>query len=354
MFELKIKNDQKRADVHQALDKALHFIEKNQLHDGAIPWFENGKLDPWDHTEALIALCIGHEFDAARRGFLWLANNQNHDGTWFTKYFYKKGDPDKNDTLKVETNFVAYPATGLWHYYLTTKDRPFVKELYPCIKKAMDYVVAQQTVEGDIQWALSSVENLPKDALVTACSSILRSLECAILLSDVCGNNSTKWEQAYNKLADALKNKPWRFDRTWESKDRFSMDWFYPTLSGVYSAEESRLRLKQDWKKFIEPEYGCRCVSDEPWVTVAESCELVIALVAAQQQAKAEALFLKLLRWQDHDGGFWTGYVYRDKAIWPQEKTTWTAAAIIMAADAVYSISPASKVLTSPSHLYFS
>lgn len=352
MFELKLINQD--SGINTTLNKALHYILKNQLPNGAVPWFENGKLDPWDHTETLIALCIGNKFDAARQGFRWLSNNQNADGSWFTKYFNETDQTDQTDAVKIETNFVAYPATGLWYYYLTTKDINFIKELYPSIKKSIDYVVNQQTPEGDIQWASSSLEALPKDALITACSSILRSLECAIFLADICDDNSSQWENAYNLLADALKNKPWRFDRTWESKNRFSMDWFYPILSGVYSVKESSLRIMQDWEKFVEPEFGCRCVSDEPWVTIAESCELVIALVSAKKIDEAEKLFLKLLRWQDIDGGFWTGYVYKDSTIWPKEKTTWTAAAIIMAADALYSLSPGATVLTSPSHLHFS
>lgn len=350
MFDLYEVSSSHKQKIDHVLNNALAFILRRQQQNGAIPWFDEGKLDPWDHTESIIALCIGKKYEAAKKGFLWLADNQNCDGTWFAKYLSKTDDKDA-DRQKIDTNFVAYPATGLWAYYLSSHDTKFIHQMYPTVKKALNYVLSQQTTEGDIQWANSSDEDLPRDALVTACSSILRSLECGIFLADICHDNSNAWEQAYHQLADALKNKPWRFDRTWESKDRFSMDWFYPILSGIYSPEEAKLRLKHDWDKFVEPQIGCRCVSDEPWVTIAESCELVMSLVNAQERIKAEEIFLQLLQWQDDDGGFWTGYVYKDKAIWPQEKTTWTAAAIIMAADALYNISPASPLLTSQSHL---
>jgi len=336
--------------VNQALNNAAKYIKSCQSFHGAIVWFAGGKLDPWDHVEAIMGLTISQDFSTAQAGFIWLQENQNSDGSWFAKYFADEDDGDK-DRLKIETNFVAYVATGLWHYYLISQDITFVKKMFSCVERAMQYILSQQTPEGDIQWAQSSIEILPKDALVTACASILRSMECAVYLAETCGKNTAQWEEAYERLAYTLKSCPWRFDRTWESKDRFSMDWFYPILSGIYSTQESKIRLEKDWHKFVNETYGCRCVSDEPWVTIAESCELAISLVASNQRDKAEALFLKLLRWQDTDGGFWTGYSFRDKAIWPLEKTSWTAAAVILAADAIYGISPASKLFTSGSGL---
>jgi len=35
------------------------------------------------------------------------------------------------------------------------------------------------------------------------------------------------------------------------------------------------------------------------------------------------------------------GVTFPDMVIWPEEKTTWTAAAVILAYDALYEISPA-------------
>ena len=39
------------------------------------------------------------------------------------------------------------------------------------------------------------------------------------------------------------------------------------------------------------PDLGVRCVSDDPWVTGAETCELVIALEAIGDRDKALELF---------------------------------------------------------------
>jgi len=338
--------------LNRVIAEAGRYIKSCQQDNGAILWFEGDKLDPWDHTEAIMGLCIVGEFDRAKRALQWLANHQRADGSWCAKYYGDVQDGDL-DRVKIDSNFVAYPACGLWHYFLITGDRCGMEALFPCIDKAIDYVVAQQHPEGDIQWAKSEQETLPDDALVTACSSIIRSLESAILLAAELRLDRPRWRQAYIRACHALLNKPWRFDRTWESKQRFSMDWFYPILAGIYTQHAARNRLTERWHEFVESGVGCRCVSDEPWMTVAESCELTLALVASGQRQKARELFTSLLNWQDEDGGFWTGYSFRDKAIWPLEKTSWTAAAILLATDALENLTPAAQMFTRPSHLLF-
>ncbi len=38
---------------------------------------------------------------------------------------------------------------------------------------------------------------------------------------------------------------------------------------------------------------------------------------------------------REDDGRYWTGYVYPDEVNWPAEHSTYTAAAVILAADAL-------------------
>ena len=40
-----------------------------QLPSGMVPWFPGGHADPWNHTEALMALMLGGHRSAAERGF---------------------------------------------------------------------------------------------------------------------------------------------------------------------------------------------------------------------------------------------------------------------------------------------
>ena len=85
---------------------------------GAIPSLKNGKLDPWDHIEAAMGLSIAGKKEASERAFLWLKDNQLTDGSWYAEYL--KSIPA---TKRRETNFSAYIATGLWHYYLIFEDK---------------------------------------------------------------------------------------------------------------------------------------------------------------------------------------------------------------------------------------
>jgi hypothetical protein len=160
------------------------------------------------------------------------------------------------------------------------------------------------------------------------------------------GQKVPHWALARTRLKNALINHPECFDRTWDSKSRFAMDWFYPVLTGVIQGAQAHAHLQSRWDTFVVNEFGSKCVSDEPWVTVAESCELTMALIAAGDYSTATQLFSWLHQFRDDDGSYWTGYVYPDKALWPLEKPTWTAGAILLAADALSRETPASNLFT--------
>ena len=85
------------------------------------------------------------------------------------------------------------------------------------------------------------------------------------------------------------------------------MDWYYPILCGVYTHDKGISIIDSKWLEFIVEGKGCKCVSEEPWVTVAESSELVMALVKIGLVDKAEDLFNSLHQWRDEDGLYWTG-----------------------------------------------
>ncbi len=313
------------------------YIARLQLASGALPWFEGGITDPWDHVEAMMGLTIAGDYARARKALEWLANQQRTDGAWFAAY----QDADIVDASRAETNFVAYVATGLWHYYLITKDRDTVAQYWPMVEAAIQFVLAQQAPTGEIYWAVDSVKGVSKDALITGCSSIFKSLACAVRLAEIVGELRPDWLQHRARLGQAIRDKPERFDRTWESKARYSMDWFYPILTGTITGPRAQARLDERWLTFVEPGLGCRCVADQPWVTVAETCELIMACVCADRRDVGAQLFDDLAQFQLADGRWWTGYVFTDQVHWPDEHPSWTSAAILLAADALQRLTPA-------------
>lgn len=329
------------------LKPTVDFILAVQQPSGEIPWFEGGYTDPWDHVEAAMGLSIGGEWEAAERAYDWLARCQLEDGSWWAAY---RGDVIDNRERR-ETNFVAYVAVGVWHHYLVSKNTEFLRRLWPTVERAIGFVLRLQSEHGEIDWAVDEQGNAKGDALMTGCSSIYKSLECAHNIAVTLGELRPDWLSARERLGVALRQKPERFDRTWESKSRYSMDWFYPVLTGVIRGADARARLAARFDEFVLEGVGCRCVVEEPWYTVAESCELVMALLAAGDHARAVEVYSWLHQWRAEDGSYWTGYQMVEDLLWPDEKPTWTAGAILMAADALTGHTAAANLFTDVSLL---
>ena len=47
---------------------------------------------------------------------------------------------------------------------------------------------------------------------------------------------------------------------------------------------------------------------------------------------------------REEDGSYWTGLVFADGKRWPEERTTWTGGAMILAADALSRTTPANGI----------
>ena len=328
-----------KSDSFHFYKDSLDYILEVQALDGSISWEKNETLDPWDHIEAAMGLVIGGKEAEARSAFIWLKENQEEDGSWFAEYL--KGIPSSK---RKESNFTAYVATGLWHNYLITKNKSLLEEMFSTLDLAMKFVISLQTSYGDIQWAKENNQILD-DSLITGCSSIYKSLDCAIPIYSILGKKTEDLVQAKKLLKTCLLENAERFDRSWESKKRYSMDWYYPVMCGVVKGNEAEDRIRSRWDEFIVSGMGCKCVQEEPWVTVAESSELVVALMAIEDTDKAKELFDWLHQWRDpKDNLYWTGYVYTDRKYWPIEKPTWTAGAVLLAADSLFAFTNGSKL----------
>jgi hypothetical protein len=305
-----------------ATDHTVQSIVDVQLPSGQIPWFPGGRTDPWDHIEAAMALDVGGRSEAARAAYEWLRRTQNSDGSWYRGY-----EGDEVVDLVREANFSAYLAVGLLHHLRTTGDESFVDTMWPTVVQALGFVLGLQTPDGAILWARDADGNAADEALLTGCSSMFHSLRCALELARVRGEPQPDWELAAATLGHAIVAHEDRF----APRDRYSMDWYYPILGGAVRGPAAVDRLAAGWDRFVVPGLGIRCVSDRPWVTGAETCELVLALCAAGDRDRAARLFTDVQHLRDPDGSYGTGYVYPDDARWPEERTTWTSGAVVLA-----------------------
>lgn len=319
------------------LEGTAAYIAGVQRSDGQIPWSPGGKTDPWDHVENAMALSVAGYWPQAEAAYAWSAANQLEDGSWWSHYF--DGRPGRG-AFK-DANLSAYLAVGVLHHYLTTGQKAFLKEMAPAVARAMDFVVGLQGPHGGIHWARTAEGRVDETCLLTGCSSMYLSLGCALQIEAHLGRARPAWLQARQRLGRAIRRKPYLFD---QSKARYSMDWYYPVLCGVINSSEAQARISTGWDTFCLPNWGVRCVADRPWATVAETCELVITLAALGRQEAAREVLGWIGDLRDADGGWWTGITCPEQEIYPMEKTTWTGAAVILAADAVHGRSPASRI----------
>ena len=146
------------------------------------------------------------------------------------------------------------------------------------VHKAIDFVIDLQIGYGEICWARSETGPV-REALLTGCASVYHSIRCALALAALMGEPQPEWELALGRLGHALTAHPEAFTE----KDRYSMDWYYPILGGALRGPDAAARIKQRWDDFVVDGLGIRCVADRPWVTGAETCELVLALDAMGQ-----------------------------------------------------------------------
>lgn len=325
-------------DVSINIDRITGVIARTQLDSGEIPWSPGEKTDPWDHVEAAMGLCVGGRFDAARRAFEWMARTQLEDGSWYSAY--RNGVPEDRTR---ESNMAAYIAVGAYHYYLSTGDLGFLKEIWPTVAAAMTFTTGLQNTTGEIFWAVSPEGTVDRMALLTGCSSIYMSLKCALALARLLGQAKPSWQASLMRLETAIQNRPHVFNMT---KSRYAMDWFYPVLSGAVTGDVAKRRIDTHWKKFVIRDRGVRCVSDKPWVTVAETSELCLALAAMDSPILAEIVFGWIADKHDANGAYWCGFTCPDMTVWPEERNTWTNGVVLMAADAIYHLSTASRLFS--------
>jgi hypothetical protein len=318
------------------------FIISLQKSNGEIPWSAGGKTDPWDHVESAMGLSVAGCRHEAETAYDWMASTQHADGSWWSAT--RNGEPE--DTTK-DSNLSSYIAVGVYHHYLTTGDTAFLKRHWRTLEAGIDYAVALQAPTGEIHWAKNGAGITDRMALLTGSSSVFMSLKCALAVASLLKKRCPSWEAALSKLGEAIRHSPSLFNMM---KARYSMDWYYPVLCGAVTGAEARRRIDRSWDKFIVPEWGVRCVSDQPWVTTAEGSELVLTLAAIGDMERAAIVFQWLLDKKYPDGSYWMGVTFPDGVVWPEEKTSWTAAAVILAYDALYHHSPASLLF---SHAYW-
>ena len=309
-------------------DRTAGTIAAVQLSSGMIPRFAGGVADPWNHVEAAMALTVTGRRAEADAAYEWLARIQRPDGSWHQYY-----TADGIDQDKLDANTIAYVATGVWHHWLRFGDAGFLAEMWPVVQRALDFVLALQTPRGEILWARHADGTPWPFALLTGSSSISHSLRCGLATARRVGEERPSWELALARLVHTIRHFG---HEAFAPKDRWAMDWYYPVLAGVLQGPDARTRLASRRRIFVHEGEGVRCVSNQDWVTTAETCECAMAYLALGDRDAALSLFEWAQRLREPDGSYLTGRAFPANVSYPDhERTTYSAAAVLLAADAL-------------------
>ena len=318
------------------------FLEDTQLVSGAIPSNQDGSHDPWDHLEAVMGLSTLGYISQALKGLDWMAANQNKDGSWYNLY-----DNNKPLELNKQTNYASYIAVAVWHFYLLNQEINFLKRFWEPVKKGILFSLSLQNINGAIAWNIDESSKIDEDYLLTGCSSIAKSIECAIAICQALGRKDyeEEWKIARSKLLATLENPAEIFDLK-KDRSRFSMDWYYPILGGINSENRITSLTTKIKDSFWVKDLGIKCVSDEPWITVAETCECSIAFKKIGEHKLASELLQNAISIVDPAGIPYMGWQFHENIYWPEETPSWTSAACILAADANYQLTPGANLFT--------
>lgn len=312
-----------------------------QEDSGALPWFPGGQTDPWDHIESAMALSVTGFHAEAEAAYEWSRRTQRADGSWPIRTVCGRIEDDG-----VDSNFCAYIAVGVWHHYLIAGDSRFLERMWPVVWSAIDCVLRFRRPDGAFRWGGDHHTGaMFAEAQITGNASIFHALDCAIRIAVEMDQPDHDWVDAHAALGDAIRadmaREQWQI---FTPPSEHSMDWYYPVLGGAVRGRTGQELIARRWDEFVVRGRGVRCVDHRPWVTGAETCELALALEALGDTADAIELIASIQHLRDPDGSYWTGLVFADGKRWPVEKSCWTSAAVILAADAVSRTSVANGI----------
>jgi hypothetical protein len=203
------------------------------------------------------------------------------------------------------------------HYYKIFSNKEFLKNLWPTVEKALNFSLSLQNKNGTIPWSVDKSGNIEGDYLLTGSSSILKGIECAMAIGKILGfSDQDQWKQSYKSLSMAIKNPSGLFDLQ-KDRSNFSMDSYYPILSGCLSNVE---------------------------IDKYETNEFIIALVMANNKKLAKKILNESLRMSDDNNIPYMGWQHVQNIFWPDEKPTWTSAAVLLAADAIFEFTKGSDL----------
>jgi hypothetical protein len=294
-----------------------------QLPSGLVPWAPGCHGDPWNHTEAVAALAVAGELEAARHGLAWLGGAVARDGA-FCQYYLANGVQEP----RIDLNVCLYPVVGIAAWIGAGGDLATARVHLGWFRRTLDFVLDHQLPDGRFPWALDPARRPLEGSLRAASAAMVVALDTAIAVAEVLGGlDVSRIEEARDGLARALAKDEGFLDRS-----AWSMDWYYPVLAGVLEADVAEDRLDALRARAQDPTGLLRCVLTEPWVTTAETAEAAMAAWRLGRVEDARELLAATAALRQPDGAYLTGLVLPQGTSFPPgECSSYSSAAVVLA-----------------------
>ena len=314
----------------------INWIEKNQSSSGMIYWDEKKNFDAWDHFECLTALAILGRKDSFLKGLNWFLDNLSKDNQIFSSYKGKKITQNY-----YELHHAIYFSVPLLQGFYIFEEIELLKKNFETLKNIVEKTINSRDNYGFFYWAEKDGE-FQDNSLISATSSIYLSLKASIEIYKFLKKDTKLLEDIIKSIEQQFTGDMSRFNRDGVDRSRFSMDAYYPYLAGINLDNQTLLDSLSD---FYVPGMGIKCVKEEPWVTFAESSEAIISLIRVGEIEFAKKIMSEIENFKNEEGIFPTGYQFSEKIFWPDERSTWTNAAYIIAKDCLYDLTQKKKAI---------
>ena len=298
---------------------------------GAVPWTVGEHVDIWNHVEAAMAMLVGGQVEAAERAYAWMPDDAARRRLVADEDRRRRGRgrARRGQHVGLPRGRALAPLAGAPRHRLrrsATGRR--------CGPGSTGWSPSRSPF-GGIRW--TPTEDF---CLLAGSSSIYQSLRAGVALADLLDDPQPEWELAGGRLGHAVREHRDLF----ADKSTYSMDWYYPVLGGavrgraafeLLDAAVGRLRRARPRhplrrhqpvghrRRDLRARDGAGHAGRPP--PGAARCSPTCSTCAARTASTGPA-------GSTRDGR--TDGVPRD-VHWPVEHTTYTAAAVILAVDAL-------------------
>ncbi|GAB6944393.1 glycoside hydrolase family 15 protein [Vulcanisaeta sp. JCM 14467] len=91
-----------------------------------------------DSSFAAMALQAAGYYEPAMKYWLWMCSAQNLSGTWYTRYNFWYGTPDRTFGIP-EYDSIGLFQIGVWQFYEDTHNKTFLLAVLPCLNKSLNW-----------------------------------------------------------------------------------------------------------------------------------------------------------------------------------------------------------------------